>query len=557
MAEPLLAIRDLEVTYRALGGDVTAVRGFTLDVAPGEAVAIVGESGSGKSTVALAVLGLLDPRRTRVTGSVRWRGRELLGGSAAAWQSVRGRDIGLVFQDPLTSLNPYLTIGLQVAETILRHEPVTAAAARARAVALLTTMEVRDADQAFRRYPHEFSGGMRQRALIASALSAGPALLIADEPTTALDVITQARVLRLLRARQRASGLALLLITHDLGIVAGLCDRVAVVHNGELVESGPARTVYATPQQDYTRRLLAAVPRVDAAVAPPPARSDAGAPLLTIRGVTVRFARPRRTWFGPTPAPLTAVADVTLDVQPGEVLGLVGQSGSGKSTLLRAVAGLARPAAGEIRVGERRVDMDDAAGLLALRREVQMIFQNPLASLNPRFTAERILTEPMGNLGIATGAAARAQARELLALVNLDPAWASRYPHELSGGQCQRLGMARALATKPRLLLCDEPVSALDVSIQAEILDLLRRLRRELGLTLLFVSHDLAVVRHLADRVAVMHQGRIVELQSADRLYAAATHPYTRTLLAAVPVPDPAADWLARALPETEDTART
>ncbi|OPZ31592.1 MAG: Glutathione import ATP-binding protein GsiA [Lentisphaerae bacterium ADurb.BinA184] len=552
-AVPLLSIRDLAVTYHGHSGDVPAVQGFSAEVFPGDAVAIVGESGSGKSTVALAVLGLLGAGSATVTGSVRLRGEELIGAARRRLEDVRGRHIAMVFQDPLSSLNPYLTVGLQVAEACERHLGMTRRQSHQRARELLDELGVADAAHAFRRHPHQYSGGMRQRSLLASGFAADPALLIADEPTTALDVITQARVLGRLRERLTARGMALLLITHNLGIVAGLCDRVIVMRGGTIVEQAAVRELYRTPRHDYTRRLLAAVPRLDTpppddgrpardgtAAAPGPgeagtrATATATDAAIEVREAIVEFPRPDG-------GRLRAVDGVSFSVRPGEVFGLVGQSGSGKSTLVRAVAGLQALTSGEVRIGGTPVTAGDRHALRPLWRRVQMVFQDPLSSLNARFTVARIVAEPLVNFGILPPREARRRVDGLLAAVSLDPALAARYPHELSGGQCQRVSLARALAVEPEILLCDEPLSALDVSVQAEILALLRELRTRLALTVLFVSHDLAVVRHLADRVAVMHEGRLVEVKAAASLYAEAEHPYTRALLAAVPIPDPAA----------------
>ena len=573
---PLLSVRDLCVTYHGHSGSVVAAQGFSADIRAGEAVAIVGESGSGKSTIALALLGLLPADSATVTGSVRLRGEELIGAPLRRLEDVRGRHMAMVFQDPLSSLNPYLSIGTQVAETCERHLGMRRRESHERTRHLLDELAVKDADQAFRRFPHQFSGGMRQRAMLASAFAADPGLLIADEPTTALDVITQARVLRMLRERLAARGMALLLITHNLGIVAGLCDRVIVMRQGKIVEQAPVRELYRSPQHEYTRRLLAAVPRLDAPSAAgsvpsmktvpgsavpgstspapqatptaggdrPPSACRARGPCahtpeaIAVREAVVEFRRPTGRWGGDRGA-FRAVDSVSFEVGRGEVFGLVGQSGSGKSTLVRAIAGLQPLSAGEVRVDGLPVRAGDRAGLRQLWREMQMVFQDPQSSVNGRFTVERIVAEPLVCFGVISKSEARQRVRELLEQVRLDPALAARYPHELSGGQCQRVSIARALALAPEILLCDEPLSALDVSVQAEVLELLRDLRTRLGLTILFVSHDLAVVRHLADRVAVMHEGRLVEVKPADRLYREAEHPYTRALLEAVPIPDP------------------
>ena len=557
---PLLDIRDLRVTYKGLLSDVDAVRGVNLQLKPGEAVAIVGESGSGKTTVAMALLGLLKKKQARVSGQVTFQGRNILQNSRAQWQDLRGNNIAMIFQDPMTSLNPYLSVGVQVAEPLLRHSGISKKDARARVVDLLTEMEVPEPEAAFKRYPHQYSGGMRQRAMIASASSADPVILVADEPTTALDVITQARVLKLMKNHLQHRDMALMLITHDLGIVAGICDRVVVMKDGLVVETGNVRQIYNMPQVPYTRELIAAVPRVDSdvpnafgrpwAVPDSPPKSGkihSQEVLIKVNNLSVHFSRSMGV-FRRQRITTRAVDGVDLELYRGEILGLVGQSGSGKSTLIRAIAGLQSADFGRISVKGRIVDPGKKRDLKALRRKVQMIFQDPLASLNGRFTAERIIAEPLINFGIMNRKNARRRARELMELVNLDPDTANRFPHEFSGGQCQRIGIARALAIEPEILLCDEPVSALDVSIQAEVLSLIMDLRQKLNLTILFISHDLAVVRHLADRVAVMHKGQIVELKSAHDIHTTARHAYTKALLAAVPIPDPSSHWLSRSV---------
>jgi peptide/nickel transport system ATP-binding protein len=537
---PLLSVRNLSVVYHGLLGDVTAVDGVSFDLRPGEAVALVGESGSGKSTVAMALMGMLNPKQTTVKGEVRLDDRDLLPQSKRQWQDMRGNDAALIFQDPMTSLNPYLKIGLQITEPILRHTSSSRAEAEDAAIGLLKTMELADAESLMKAYPHEFSGGMRQRAMIASAFSASPRILIADEPTTALDVITQARVLRLMRDHLKRNDMALILITHDLGIVAGVCERVLVMKDGKLVEKGPVDAIYHDPKEPYTQKLLKAVPRIDEGGVNPfrttSAKKSMSRPLITVENALVTFVGKNKT--------VTAVNDVSLELRENEILGLVGQSGSGKSTLIRAIAGLQPLTSGSITVDGAAVNSSDNRSLKTLRRNVQMIFQDPLASLNPRWTVERIIAEPLVNYGVAKGRAAIARARELMETVSLEPDWGNRFPHQFSGGQCQRIGIARALALEPKVLLCDEPVSALDVSIQEEVLQLLSSLQERLGLSLLFISHDLAVVRHIADRVAVMCEGEIVELKDAADIYAKAEHEYTKTLLRAVPIPDPRSKWL-------------
>lgn len=568
--DPLLDVNDLHVTYRTHEGSVHAVRGIDFSVAPRGALAIVGESGCGKTSVAMALMGLLNARHATVKGQARLAGAgDLPTLPAAALRRVRGNRVGMIFQDPMTSLNPYLRVGLQIREPLDVHRDMSASAARDEAARLLETVGFEPPiGPHLRRYPHELSGGMCQRAMVASALACSPSLLIADEPTTALDVITQDQVLSLIRRKREEHAMALLLITHDLGIVAGTCDHVAVMYAGEIVEYGPIDRIYGHPEHPYTRALLGAVPRLDrprarrlqtivsetadtpasvaaatasSTPASPPPPAPASEPVVAVRDLVVTF-RDRSALPWRRPATVNAVDHVTLEVASGESLGLVGQSGSGKTTLVRAVLGLLPAAAGSIRCRGRDVTRDDGAAVLRERwRDMQLVFQDPYGSLNSRLTVGETLLRPLRHYRVVPRRERRAEVARLLSLVRIDPSWQNRFPHELSGGQRQRVSIARALAPRPSVLLCDEPVSALDVSIQADVLNLLADLREELGLTILFISHDLAVVRHVADRVAVMHRGRIVEMLAADDIGRAATHPYTRRLLDAVPVPDPKA----------------
>ncbi|MFK0193812.1 dipeptide ABC transporter ATP-binding protein [Kitasatospora sp. NPDC090308] len=613
---PLLTVRDLTVDFDGR----PAVRGVDLDLHRGETLGLVGESGSGKSVTALAVLGLL-PATARTGGSVRLDGRELVGLPARQLAEVRGRRIAMVFQDPLSAFTPVYRIGDQIAEAVRIHQDLGRTAARKRAADLLDLVGIPDPARALDAFPHEFSGGMRQRAMIAMAVANDPDVLLADEPTTALDVTIQAQVLDVLRTAQRESGAALVLVSHDLGVIAGSADRVAVMYAGRIVETAPVDELYAAPRHPYTLGLIGAVPRLDGRGGPlvpipgsPPAageltgpgcafadrcplveercrtaqppltgtgrppsahlaacvRADHLAaarpapaevyplpelppaatvprpraerePVLAVHGLTRSFPRHRGGLLRRRAGEVHAVDGVDLDIRRGETLGLVGESGSGKSTTLYEILRLAAPQGGRIELLGQDTATLDRAAVRRLRSRVQIVFQDPAASLDPRMPVGDVLAEPLLAQRTPT-AEARRRVPELLRQVGLDPAHADRYPHEFSGGQRQRISIARALAVRPDLLVLDEPVSALDVSVQAGVLNLLQRLKAELGLAYLFVSHDLSVVRHLADRVAVMYLGRTVETGTAERVFTHPRHPYTRALLAAVPLPDPPAE---------------
>jgi oligopeptide/dipeptide ABC transporter ATP-binding protein len=548
-ADPVLSLTALTVTFDTPSGRLTAAQDVTLSVARGECLGVVGESGAGKSQVFLAVTGLLAVNG-RAQGSARFCGRELLGLSSAALDRVRGAGIGMVFQDPTTSLTPHLPVGEQIAEVLRRHRGASRAAARREALALLESVHVSDPARRMRQYPHELSGGMRQRAMIAIALSAQPQLLIADEPTTSLDVTIQAQILALLAELKRTRGLGLVLITHDLGAVAGVADRVAVMRSGRIIESGPVATVLKAGREPYTRALVRDAsafdpPDVPAGPGPPgpalavavngPARPAA----LTLSGVSVRY-RLGGGWLGAR-TQLPALTEVSLEVRAGESLGVVGESGSGKSTLARATLQLLTPAAGRVVWMGQALGELPARELRSLRRELQIVFQDPLGSLDPRMTVGEIVAEPLTAHAPAMPATAR-RAACLAALdrVGLPAGLAGRYPHELSGGQAQRVSIARAMILKPRLLVCDEPVSALDVPTQQQIVTLLGELQRESQMSLIFISHNLALVRRLCERVLVLYLGRMMELGPALALYERPRHPYTRELLAAIPSTDPA-----------------
>ena len=549
----IIQINGLRVTYKSLLEDVEAVAGIDLGLYEGEALGIVGESGSGKSTVAFSLMGLHNSKRVKVNGEIIYNGRNILQYTSSQWQELRGKVISMIFQNPMSSLTPYLTIGKQVMEPIMRHTSKTVSTARKEAIELLEEVEIRDADKAFASYPHQLSGGMKQRVMIASAVSAQPKVLIADEPSTALDVIIQAKVLRLMKKELVKRGMSLIFITHDLSVVAGLCDRVVVMYQGQVVESALAKKLFAEPEHEYTRKLIAAVPRIDRKVdrlvmdesRRNREETDAGVKsslsseaILIIKDLHVKFGK-RRGIFSSHKDITNAVDGVSLELYKGEVLGLVGQSGSGKSTLIRSIAGLIQSNSGSIYYDSKDILQANHKELHAIRRKIQIIFQDPYGSLNPRFVAGRIIAEPLINCGLMSRTDALKKAHDLMKLVQLDPAWINRYPHEFSGGQRQRISIARALALEPEILLCDEPVSALDVLVQADVLNLLKEIRSRMNLTMLFVSHDLAVVRHIADRMAVMNMGKIVELKAAADIYSKAEHPYTQQLLDAIPIPDP------------------
>ncbi|MEU6194869.1 ABC transporter ATP-binding protein [Streptomyces sp. NPDC047061] len=555
---PLLEIRGLSVSYRTRGGTVSAVRGVDLDVWPGQVTAVVGESGSGKSTTAHAVIRLLAANGTVDAGTVRFGRRDLAALSEAELRTVRGARIGLVPQDPTVSLNPVRRIGEQVAEVLLIHGLATRRAAAAEAVAVLDRAGLPDAAVRARQYPHELSGGMRQRALIAVAIAAKPQLIIADEPTSALDVTVQRVILDHLQHLTEESGTAILLVTHDLGVAADRAQQLVVMDQGRVVEAGEPRTVLADPRHEYTRRLLASAPSlttvrprtpVSAALLPTAAISaaqvsaapaDPAPPLVEVRNLVKEFRLPRA---GGKARTLRAVDDVSLTLRRGQTLALVGESGSGKSTTARLVLRLAEASSGQVLFDGTDVTTAKGAEVRQLRRRAQLVYQNPYASLDPRLSIGEVITEPLRAFKVGDRAARLDRARELLDRVALPAATLERRPAELSGGQRQRVAVARALALSPDLVVCDEPVSALDVSVQAQVLDLLAELQADTGVAYLFISHDLAVVRQIAHQVAVMKAGRVVESGPPEDLFSEPRHAYTRELLAAIPggrVPSPA-----------------
>ncbi|GAA0613765.1 ABC transporter ATP-binding protein [Kutzneria viridogrisea] len=530
----VVSVRDLTIDFRTEGGTLRAVDGLSFQLGAGRALGIVGESGSGKSATALALLGLHRGTNATVDGHVEVLGTELNAATDEQVRRLRGSRIAMVFQDPLSALDPFFSVGDQIAEVYRAHTNASRRAARARAVQVLDRVGIAEAARRVDAFPHEFSGGMRQRALIAMALSCQPQVLVADEPTTALDVTVQAQILDLIHELRTETGMALLLVTHDLAVAAGNVDEVLVMQGGHAVERGPAESVLTEPSQGYTRDLVASIPRLDAP-RDRPARESPAEPLMRVLDVHQHFRIGSRL----TGAKLHAVDGVSLDVLRGEALGVVGESGSGKTTLARMMVRLLTPTSGQILFEGNEISAMPERRLRALRGDLQMVFQDPVSSLNPRRTIGDSIADPLRVRGESDEKVLRRKVQQLLEQVGLDPERFDRYPHEFSGGQRQRVGIARALVLRPKLLVCDEPVSALDVSTQAQVIRLLAQLRTEFDLTLVFVAHDLAVVRQVSDRVVVMRSGQVVESGETDELYGNPTHPYTKSLLAAVPVLDP------------------
>ncbi len=607
LAAPLLAVEDLHTQFNTSRGVVRAVEGVSFTVNPGEIVAIVGESGSGKSVTALSIMRLL-PRLTGKIpkGKITFDGRSLLDLSDEEMREIRGREISMIFQEPMTSLNPLLTIGLQIKEPLQIHLGMSDEQAQARAIELLTLVGIPDPAGRLDQYPHQFSGGMRQRVMIAIGLACNPKLIIADEPTTALDVTIQAQILELMKNLSRKLNIALIVITHNLGVVARYADRVIVMYAARVAEQGPAEAVFHKPRHPYSMGLLRSVPRLDRprgakletieglppnlASPPPGCRfaprcpyripicdqepplfatdtggqsrchrhaeiaagainwaaapgvgenrvTDMAAPVLSVRNLSKNFMVAGGLRRGTTT--VRAVQDVSFNIHRGETLGLVGESGCGKTTVGRLILDLEEPTAGDIEFEGQNLATASAAQIKAMRRKMQVIFQDPYSSLNPRMTVGQIIAEPLQVYKIVERRKVQPRVAELLENVGLRPEMAERYPHQLSGGQRQRVGIARALAMEPSFIVCDEAVSALDVSIQGQIINLLEDLQRKFKLAFLFIAHDLAVVRHISARVVVMYFGRVMEIADRDAIYREPLHPYTRVLLDAAPVPDP------------------
>ncbi|MER9796718.1 ABC transporter ATP-binding protein [Mesorhizobium sp. M0142] len=537
---PVLSVSGLSVAVRGEEGDRDVVSDLTFDLMRGETLCIAGESGSGKSMTALAIMGLLPQPAARIrSGSIRLGDQDLAALSESGMRRIRGDRIAMIFQEPMTSLNPVLSIGRQLTEAIEAHTSRSRSNSRLRALEALKAVRIPDAERRLEHYPHELSGGMRQRVMIAMALALNPDVLIADEPTTALDVTVQGEVLELLRDLQREHGTSVILITHDMGVVAEMADRVIIMRDGRMVEQGSATDIFTRPQADYTRELLAAVPRIGGG-RPAEDRQDAAhmpAELVSVSDLHVRFDL-RGGFFGRVDRRVHAVEGVSFSIAPHETLSLVGESGCGKSTTAKAIAGLV-PYTGSISIGSHDLSALSRKERKAVRRNVQMIFQDPFASLDPRMRVGDLVAEPLLIHGLGDKEQRHAQIAALFERVGLSADQMERYPHEFSGGQRQRICVARALALRPKLIIADESVSALDVSVQARVLRLLKELQREFGVAYLFISHDMAVVENISDRVAVMYLGQIVEMGTRDQIFSNPRHHYTKRLIEAVPVPDP------------------
>ncbi|MDT1060945.1 ABC transporter ATP-binding protein [Paracoccus sp. CPCC 101403] len=539
---PLLEVRDLVTEFPLRTGVFTAVNGVSFSIEPGKTLCVVGESGSGKSVTARSILQIVDVPGRIASGQIllnRPDGSSVdlarLDPRGKAIRAVRGAEIAMIFQEPMSSLSPVHTVGDQIIEALRLHLKMGKAAARAEAINLLRQVEIPNPEKAVDRYAFEYSGGMRQRAMIAMALACKPQLLIADEPTTALDVTTQAEILDLIAKLQKTHGMAVLFITHDMGVVAQIADDVLVMHHGVVKEYGPVEQIFHAPKDDYTRMLIGSVLKLErkaeARVNRPPLDMSA-APILDIQGLTMKFGE------------LTALDKVSITLQPGETLGIVGESGSGKTTMGRAVMRLYDPTGGRIlyrRADGKQVDLTALHGaeLKAVRRELRMVFQDPFGSLNPRMTVAQIIGEPLLVNGLARGRALDERVCHLMEQVGLNPSTRERYPHAFSGGQRQRIGIARAITLNPRVIVADEATSALDVSVRSQVLDLLMRLQDELGLAYIFISHDIGVIRYMCDRVGVMYRGKLVEVGAAEKVCNDPDHPYTQALLSAIPRPDP------------------
>ncbi|MDU9005595.1 ABC transporter ATP-binding protein [Sedimentitalea todarodis] len=556
MSAPLLSVDGLTTSFRVDRTWVPVIRDISFDIDRRETVAVVGESGSGKSVTALSIMQLIQKDMGRITGAIRLDGADLLQLDDTAMRKVRGNDIGMIFQEPMTSLNPVLKVGFQIAEVLREHRDMSMAEANAETLRLFDLVRIPDAKRRANEHPHSYSGGMRQRAMIAMALACQPKLLIADEPTTALDVTIQAQILELIRDLQAETGTAVMFITHDMGVVAEIADRVVVMLKGDKVEEAPVAELFAAPKQGYSKMLLGAVPRLGSlgdsatprrfpkmdltgAGAEPANEPDArGDVILDVKGLTTRFPM-RGGLLGRINGNVHAVEDVSFNVRAGETLALVGESGCGKSTTGRSILRLVEPAAGEIHFEGQSLMQANPEAMRQVRQRMQMIFQDPYGSLNPRKSIGAAIAEPLRVHGIAQGAEIDVRIAELLDLVGLPPEHALRFPHEFSGGQRQRICIARGLALNPRLIVADESVSALDATIKAQVVNLMLELQQKLGVGYLFISHDIAVVERISHRIAVMLLGEIVEIGPRAEVLANPRHPYTRKLIEAVPVPDP------------------
>ena len=563
---PILEVSQLSTRFRVKGAWKTVIDDINFCVYPGETLAIVGESGSGKSVTSLSIMRLLNPRNSDISGSIKLSGQELTTLSDKAMREIRANDIAMIFQEPMTSLNPAFTVGAQIAELLKVHRHCSGVEARRQTIELLNKVSIPNAEQRFDEYPHQFSGGMRQRVMIAMALALKPKLLIADEPTTALDVTIQGQILDLIKTLQQEEDMAVLFITHDMGVVAEIADRTLVMYRGAMVEENQTAQLFAAPQEYYTRMLLNAVPKLGEVAqqtepvkfpklasdsgepihfAPQPKLEPAKKPLLDVKHLSTRFPIYGGFWSRQVAA-VHAVEDISFALYPGETLSFVGESGCGKSTTGRSLMRLVEPDQGYIEFNGYDVRSLNKADLRKMRRDIQFIFQDPFASLNPRMTVEETLIEPLLEHGLATKAEAKRKAAELIEQVGLSIDMLARYPHEFSGGQRQRIAIARALTLDPKLIIADESVSALDVSVKAQVVNLLMDLQQQRNLAFLFISHDMAVVERISHRVAVMYLGEIVEMGPRQAIFNSPRHPYTQKLLQAVPVADPSRRHLQR-----------
>jgi len=533
MSEPILKVKDFTVEFWVDGVWYPAAVDMNFELEPGRVLAIVGESGSGKSTTALGIVNLLSSN-ARMSGSVKVKGQEMVGARPQVLRKFRGKEVAYIFQEPMTALNPVYTIGFQIVETLRTHFDMGPKEARARTIELLTMVDIPNPEGSFDKYPHQLSGGQRQRAMIAQSLACDPGLLIADEPTTALDVTVQAEILDLMHNLKNRLNSAILLITHDMGVVADMADEILVMKDGYVVEHGDSEQIFKKPQHPYTQELLGAVPMLGTSAKRVLAKDGGKQPVLKLDDVTIAY--PKR---GRVPE-FVAVKNFNLEIYPGEIVGLVGESGSGKTTVGRAAIGLIPIKSGKLEIVGKDISNATQKELFPIRRHTGIVFQDPASSLNPRLPIGESIGEPIFLAGLAKGDELNKRVEDLLEQVELPRSYRNRFPHELSGGQRQRVGIARALALTPDLLIADEPTSALDVSVQARFLDLLLELQDKLKFACLFISHDLAVVDILAHRIAVMQDGRLVEEGDRDAILKKAKDPYTQRLIAAVPVPDPA-----------------